>query len=110
MYDKSLHGFCTEFYTIEKSIEVVVKINGTDTRIRIDALKDEIELNFSTNSYVEENLKLQPTYPIAKSAHQQAPQDYRVWVKMDNDPWTRRYTADEAIQQALSFLSDSFDH
>ena len=40
MYDKKTHTFCSEFYTVEKSIEVVVTIQGQGKRIRIDSLRD----------------------------------------------------------------------
>ena len=39
MYNSTTHSFCSEFYTIEKSIEVVVTIKGQEERIRIDALR-----------------------------------------------------------------------
>ena len=41
MYDTNTHSFCSEFYTIEKSIEVVVTIQGQNKQIRIDALRNE---------------------------------------------------------------------
>ena len=30
MFNPSKHGFCSEFYTVEKTIEVVVSISGHD--------------------------------------------------------------------------------
>jgi len=38
MLDQALYDFCSEFYIVEKTVEVIVKINGQDERIRIDAL------------------------------------------------------------------------
>ena len=48
MYDTKMHGFCSEFHTIEKSIEVVVSIQGESKRIRIDALRDDITGDYCT--------------------------------------------------------------
>ena len=39
MLDPADYPFCSEFYIVEKSIEVVANINGEDRQIRIDALQ-----------------------------------------------------------------------
>lgn len=39
MLDPANYPFCSEFYIVEKSIEVVAKINGENRQIRIDALR-----------------------------------------------------------------------
>ncbi len=38
MLDKKHYDFCSEFYVVEKSIAVVVKIGDEDQQVRIDAL------------------------------------------------------------------------
>ena len=105
MYNSQQHGFCSEFYTVEKSIEVVVTIRGEDETIRIDALKDELIGRYKTKAYREEHVTLQPTYPQTQGAFDRQPQDYRVWVDYAL-PWTDRESADGALNQALDFLSD----
>jgi hypothetical protein len=39
MLDSADYPFCSEFYIVEKSIEVVANINGEDRQIRIDAFQ-----------------------------------------------------------------------
>lgn len=105
MYDSNRHKFCSEFYTIEKSIEVVVNINGEDTRARIDALKNGLSGQYVTRAYIEKHVTLQLTSPQANSCHDQTQNDFRVWVDYSL-PWTNRNSANAAIEQALGFLSD----
>lgn len=105
MFDTERHGFCSEFYTIEKSIEVVVNIQGQDTQIKIDALKDGRSGKFSTKAYIEEHVTLQPTYPQTRGSYDREAEDFRVWVSY-NLPWTDRDTADAALDQALGFLRE----
>lgn len=103
MYDKQLHNFCSEFYTVEKSVEVVAKIRGEDTRIRIDVLKDNKNGSFSTKVYREEYLNVQQSYPEDENDGQEESQ---VWIAWTDFPWTDRDSAEGALQQALSFLEE----
>jgi len=105
MYHKEKHGFCSEFYIVEKTIEVVVTISGKTETIRIDALKEGSTGKYITRAYREAHLSLQPTYPESGGTLDRAPQDYRVWVHYDL-PWTDRDTADKALDQALGFLKE----
>ncbi|MEE9250824.1 MAG: hypothetical protein V3U93_06825 [Alphaproteobacteria bacterium] len=105
MFNNARHGFCSEFYTVEKSIEVVVKLRDGDTRIKIDALKDERAGKFSTKEYREELVTLQPTCPQTGGSYDRQPEDFRIWVDYDL-PWTNRDTADAALEQALGFLKE----
>lgn len=105
MYNPNTHKFCSEFYTIEKSIEVVVTIKGEDERIRIDALRDETTGKFCTISYIQEHFTLQQTYPQDNGVSCRSPEDYRVWVSYDL-PWTDGDTADKVLNRALSFLEE----
>ncbi len=105
MYDKAVHSFCSEFYTVAKSIEVVVKLRGGPSRIRIDALRSEIEGRFSTKAYIEESLTLQPTYPQTSGSFQRKPEEFRVWVDYDL-PWVDSDSADGALRRAVGFLAE----
>ena len=105
MYDKSLHSFCSEFYTIEKSIEVVVTIQGESERIRIDLLRDEETGIYSTSAYIETHFTLQPTYPKTNESFDRKPEDFRVWADYDL-PWVHQDSADVALRQALGFLKE----
>ena len=105
MCDKKTHTFCSEFYTVEKSIEVVVTIQGQGTRIRIDSLRDGETGNYSTRAYIAMHLTLQPTYPQTSGSFDSNPRDFRIWVDYDL-PWTHRDSADAALGQALGFLGE----
>ena len=105
MYDSQGHSFCSEFYTIEKSIEVVVNINGEDVQIRIDALGNGVDGSYSTRAYIGKHVTLQPTYPQANSKHDQPPSDFLVWVNYSL-PWINRDSANAALSQTLGFLSE----
>lgn len=103
MYDKQRHGFCSEFYTIEKTIEVVVTIGGKSETIKIDALSQGTTGKYITRAYREEHITVQPTYPQSGGSFDRALQDYRVWVYYDL-PRTDCDSADSALNQALVFL------
>lgn len=93
----------SEAYEVAKTVEVVATIGGAPRRVRIDALEDLLNAGqFSTKAYIEEDLQIQPTFPVSG---QTGPQSYRVWVALDH-PWTSRQSADAALEQALAFLSD----
>jgi hypothetical protein len=104
MLDPANYPFCSEFYIVEKSIEVVAKINGEDRQIRIDALhRPDSTTRYSTASYIKEDITVQPTYPQTNGDFERKPECVRVWIAY-NLPWTARNSADEALAQALSFL------
>lgn len=105
MYDPNRHSFCSEFYTIAKSIEVVVSIQGKNETIRIEALQDAIRGTYCTASYIKTDVTLQPTYPQTNGSFDRHPEDFRIWVRYDL-PWTDRGSADEALEQALGFLRE----
>ena len=105
MYNRKWHDFCSEFYTVEKSIEVVVTTGGQSERIRIDALRNEMTGTCCTKAYIEEHVSLQPTYPQTSGKFDRSPRSLRVWVDYEL-PWTNWDSADEALGQALSFLRE----
>ena len=105
MYDKNLHSFCSEFYTIERSIEVVVTIQEESKRIRIDLLRNEQTGIYSTKAYIERHFTMQPTYPQTNGSFGSQPEDVRVWADYDL-PWIHQDSADVALRQALGFLGE----
>jgi hypothetical protein len=90
MYDKDIHWFCSEFYTVEKTIEVIVRINDKPTLIRIEAVKDEINGRYSITAYVQEEVTLEPK---KGGKFVQKPQEYSIWVNYEL-PWVDCSTAD----------------
>src|SRR5262249_20190147 len=103
MLDPARFRFCTEFYVVEKSIEVVARIAGEDRRIRIDAL---VELGpavpYSTRAYIEKEISVQ-SLPQNDVGPSDEPVSVRAWIVYDL-PLTRSDSADRALAQALEFL------
>jgi hypothetical protein len=109
MMDPKLYPFCSEFYIVEKAVEVVVTLKGSSEqrRIRIDALHTPgpTTTPYSTKAYIEEDVTVQPTYPQTVGNFDQAPRSVSIWIDYEL-PWTSRSTADDAIAQALGFLKE----
>jgi hypothetical protein len=97
--------FCDEFYVVEKTVEVVAQILDEPKAIRIEALRSVPQGKYSTRAYIQECLTVQPTYPQTGSNFDRKPEDVRIWVDYDL-PWTDGESADEALNQALSFLKE----
>lgn len=104
MLNNNQYPFCTEFYTVEKSIVVVVTINGEPQTIRIDALISGSK-SYSTCSYIKEDITVQPTYPQENGKLTNKPKYIRIWAYYDL-PWTNGKSADDVLNQALHFLSE----
>lgn len=95
--------FCSESYSIEKTIEVVVK----GRTIRIEVLRQlRGERICSTRAYIEEDVYIQPCF-AEEGTTEPRPKRTRIWTEYDL-PWTERTTPDEALIQALIFLEDQF--
>jgi hypothetical protein len=106
MSESERYPFCSEFYIVEKSIEVVVKINGEDRHLRIDALHaPNSTVLYSAAAYIKEDITVQTTYPQENGQFASQPQNVQVWVSYEL-PWTDRKSADDALAQALSFLRE----
>jgi len=105
MIRKEVVNRFNEAYEVEKTIEVVAELYEGPTTVRIDALRSLINGRYSTRAYVEEHVTLQPTYPQTEGRHDRAPEEFRVWVSYSL-PWTDRGDADQALTQALGFLSE----
>jgi len=109
MYNSELHGFCFEFHTVEKTLQVAAIRNGEETTVKLEALRNEKTGRYKTRAYYEENFTLQPTYPKAHGKHTREPDDFVTWVPWVDFPWVDRETADAALWQALGFLRDRCD-
>ena len=97
--------FSEEFYVVEKTVEVVVKILGETQAIRIEVLQSLPQGNYSTRAYIQEYVTIQPTYPQTEGSFDHKPVDVRNWVGYSL-PWTERKSADDALNQALDFLKE----
>jgi hypothetical protein len=63
MIDAANYGFCEQFYTVEKSLEVLVSLGGEQRSVRIEALRGR-DGSYSTKAYIKEELarlRLRPT-------------------------------------------------
>jgi hypothetical protein len=96
------YSFCNEFYIVEKSVEVVVTLGGEARRVRIDALRDHAG-KYSTHSYIKDEIKAHLTY--RREHDEDGQKSVGLWLDYDL-PWTDRSSADEALSQALHFLSE----
>jgi len=97
--------FASEFYVVEKTIEVVVDLNDASESIRIEAIRDARTGRYSTRAYIQEMFTLQPTYPQSGGAFDSKPREVELWADYDL-PWTSGDSADQVLQEALSFLSE----
>ncbi|AGA31683.1 hypothetical protein [Singulisphaera acidiphila] len=94
--------FCRELYVVEKTVEVVVSIQGEPEFIRIEAFHDLQAGRYKTRSCMQAKVKLQ-------AAHgNQGLIETDAWVDYDL-PWTDGETADEVVEQALGFLRERCD-
>lgn len=109
MFDKEMHDFCSEYYTVEKSLELVVNRQGEPTTVRIDALRDWQSGRYLTRAYLQEHVKLQPTYPQSNGKYQREPEDFIVWVAWLDFPWTDGDSVNAVLRSALGFLSERCD-
>jgi hypothetical protein len=108
MLDPAQYSFVSEFYIIEKAVEVEVRIAGEPKRIRIEAqYRAGIGPPYSTGAYIREEIAATPAYPHPKGSAPARPAPF-VWVTY-NLPWTARDSADDAIAQALRFLRTECD-
>ena len=106
MLDPSEYDLCSEFYIVERAIEVVVSIGGEAQQIRIEALYGpDSATRYSTRAYIKEHVTVQPTYPQDSEGFVKKPESVSMWIAYDL-PWTARSSADEALAQALGFLGE----
>lgn len=100
--------FVSEYYTVEKTIDLVVNLgpNSEATSVRIEALRNGRTGQYTTHVFHEEHLTAQPTYPQQGDQHTQKPRDFRIWVKFDDFPWTQGRSAEDVTRRALSFLEE----
>lgn len=99
MLDPDKYPFCSEFYIVEKTVEVVAKVGSKTEQIRIEAIYDPRNGHYKTRSYRLEHVNVQSYYGESRSI------DTDLWLEY-NLPWTNRDSADGAIAQALHFLSE----
>ena len=103
MLDPLHTGFCSEYYEVEKTIEVVVSLWGEERFMRFDALLSrDLRPAYSAAAYLREDVTLTRSQPGAS----QVSFATAVWVRFPGFPSTARDSADEALAQALSFLRD----
>jgi hypothetical protein len=109
MLDPAQYPFVSEFYIVERAVEVEVRITGQPKRIRIEALHrpGSSSPQYGTHAYIQEEIAATTAYPHPKQFAPLRTAPF-VWVTF-NLPTTRRDTADEALEQALRFLRNECD-
>jgi len=108
MIDQDAYSFADEFYVVDKTIEIVVRIADEPTTIRIEALCHPPSGKYHTRAYVQGFYSIQPTYPQTGGKFDRKPEDKDLWVAY-NLPWTKSDSADAAITQAIGFLRERCD-
>jgi len=105
MLDPNKFDYVSEFYTVEKTIEVEAEVGGSGERIRIHALRHDAAnpVRYSTTAEVEVPVTIHPVYGPDGSMDTAAPREARVWVDY-SIPWTDGESADAVLNQALAFL------
>lgn len=104
MLDSSRYNFCSEFYFVEKSVEVVVEIADEPQKIRIEAHKGKSG-SYCTRSFIQKDITVQLTCPQESGRFARKPESISVWANYDL-PWTDHDSPDAALAQALGFLAD----
>ena len=104
MINPKCYSSCAEFYEVAQTVQFVKSYAGEDRRFKIEALFDPQNGNYSTKAYLQEDVTLQPSFPVTNGVFDRKPTTFTVWVSFTNIGWTSRATAEEAIEQALGFL------
>jgi hypothetical protein len=106
MLNPSNVDFCSEYYILEKAIEVVTKIGGADRQFRIEALHGpESVIPYSTRCYVRLNITAQATHLNTTGEPELKSETVSVWARYDL-PETAADSADVAIEHALGLLRE----
>lgn len=107
MYNKEMHSFCSEFYTLAQSVTIVMKWQVEATTIRVDVLKKETadKPKYVSRAFRQEEVTLQPSYPEENGKLTSKPTRYEVWVTHET-PWVDGSTAEQALSQTLGFLRE----
>jgi hypothetical protein len=96
MLNPSNVDFCSEYYLVEKAIEVMTKIEGVDRKFRIEALHGpESVIPYTTRCYI----RMEIAVPQSNA------EPISVWAHYDL-PSTAKHSADQALEQALGFLRE----
>jgi hypothetical protein len=104
MLDPDAFPFCSAFYVVEKSIDLVVMIKGDSTWVRIDALHDLKQERYRTRVYIKKSIFLEPAYPADQEAGRQEPVE--IWSDWIGAPSSVGKSADEVLESTLSFLRE----
>lgn len=96
-----------EIYYDPQYVEVVALIAGTNEHIRIEALFNPHNKQYSTRAFVQKHVTITPTYTSTENPDQK-PEELSMWVDYEL-PWVLRDSAEGALTQALGFLSDRCD-
>lgn len=98
--------YASEYYTIERTVELVVRLKATgeDASIRIEVLRSSSD-TYSVSSYIREHVTIQPTYPRDNDKHTSPPKDVMMWIDFEL-PWVSQKSVDTALGQALGFLRE----
>lgn len=89
---------CSEIYSVGKSVEVVVKLQGEDVRLRLETLKNELGTGYTVRSYREEVIAFQGEFTGRWTV-------VNVWRKYEMPAVTAEYE-ENALRQALELVRE----
>jgi len=96
----SNYDFCSEFYIVEKIIELVTKIGDMTKHMRIEILHDIRNEQYHAISYYMEFIKIQPRL----TENENDIESKWVWLFDDNFPSMQDDNADILISRVLGEL------
>ena len=95
--------FANEFYTIEKTVELILYIKTGYINIRIEALYNNHKEIYQTRSY----LKKECLFAL-KSSEDDKIYEKSIWIEDGKAPYADGNSADEAIEHAILFLRETY--
>jgi hypothetical protein len=100
MLNPTQFKFCSEFYIVEKTIIVVVELEGQLRHVRLEAVQDSEE-SYSVRAYIEETAMVQ-----LAAAEPGEEVEATTWRTFGLPDVLTADTADQALRQALSYLGE----
>ncbi len=101
--NENAYDFADEFFVVEKTVEVRVRIEGIPQTVRIEALLHPASGSYYARACIQDCFKIQPSYPQSRGRFDREPLDGILWLDFEI-PWAAGDSADDAITQALGVL------
>lgn len=104
IYDPEVHQFCSEFYTVEHTIDVVANYRGGAEHFRLEAVRKSTG-DYRVRAYMEQNIVIEQLGNRNDSIELGKTQA-KVWVDFELPPILSAKTAEQALGQSLGWLRE----